>query len=83
MMENGNAATMEAVCNPCNPPLRRSTKAMSDCNIPQINFTRFEGFKSPFDDIIPRTNVAESAEVTKNVMISTMATTEITPPKGN
>ena len=41
--------------------------------IPQVSFTLFGGVKDPFVDCIPRTNVAESAEVMKNEAINMIA----------
>lgn len=70
---NGRAAIMDAVCNPPNPPLYKRTAAIEDCRIPQISFVDTAGFKLPFDVSMPKTKVAESAEVIKNVMINKVA----------
>lgn len=66
---------MDAVCSPFNPPLTSSTTAIEDCRTPRVSFTLFEGLLSPLDDSIPRTKVAESAEVIKKVMIKIVAIT--------
>ena len=83
MMAKGAAATMDAVCKPCNPPLYSSTAAIVDCNKPHINFTLVVGFGMPLEDNMPNTNVAESADVIKNVIISKVAIAESTAPIGS
>ena len=79
----GKAAIMDAVCRPCKPPDHNSTAAARDWMTPHTNFTGFGGFKSPFVVNVPSTNVAESAEVIKNVAIRMMAMVDMTAPIGN
>ena len=63
----GNAAATDAVCNASKPPANNKDVASSAWTIPQINCFLLDGFKSPSDDNIPSTNVAEFADVIKNV----------------
>ena len=44
---------------------------------PQMSFTVFGGVNEPFVDCMPRTNVAESADVMKNEAIKKIAKTDI------
>ena len=84
MKEKGNASVIEAVCNICKPfllPIIRE-RAKPACNKAQIIFFLFEGFKSPSEDKIPRTKVAEFAEVTKNVKSKTIVKTLTKAPNG-
>ena len=78
----GNAAAIEAVCNASRPPANSSDVASKDCTNPQINCLLFEGFKSPCDDNIPSTNVAEFADVIKNVLNNTTVIIDSTMLKG-
>lgn len=65
---NGNVSARDAVCNGLSPPANNNNAiAKRDCTRPQITFFLFEGFKSPFDVNIANTNVAEFADVIKNV----------------
>ncbi|MNI83772.1 hypothetical protein D3C73_1406140 [compost metagenome] len=80
---NGSAATIEAVWRPLSPPLNSSTTAMADCMIPQVNFTLVLGSSLPSEVSMPNTNVAESADVIKKIMIRSVATTAKIVPKGN
>ncbi len=64
----GNALTIIAACM---PPVPNKIAEIAAKMIPQINVTKKGGFKFPFVVCIPRTKVAESAEVTKNVKIRT------------
>src|SRR5699024_3328601 len=50
---------------------------------PQINLTTLGGYKLPPVVCIPSTNVAESADVIKKILINNMATSDITVPSGN
>ena len=79
---NGNAATIDTVCNifsPFTEPIINDN-ANADCTIPHTNFFELGGFKSPSWENIPKTNVAEFAEVIKNVNNSAIAITDITFP---
>src|SRR5699024_221608 len=70
---NGNAEIIAADCSafkPVSPPAKSNTYAIDDNNNPQINFTKFAGLKVPKAVCIPKTNVAESAEVIKKEDIS-------------
>lgn len=51
------------------PPESMSTIADNAKMIPYVYLTMFAGSKLPFVVILPNTNVAESADVTKNVVI--------------
>lgn len=82
IIENGNAATIIVFCNAMSPPEYKSTIAMEESNIPQITFIRFEGLGFPFRDIMDKTYVPESADVTKNITTKIMATIDIIIPKG-
>lgn len=83
MMENGKAAMMITFCSASKPPTYRRMIAMADWITPQIIFKLFGGVSEPCDDCMPRTNVAESAEVMKNDVISNMAIMEITNDQGS
>ena len=65
-----------AVCNASNPPIYNSVEAIAARTIPQIILIRFGGFKLPCVVNIPKTNVAESADVIKNVAISKIPKTD-------
>ena len=47
-----------------------------------MSFTLFGGVNEPFVDCMPRTNVAESADVTKNETINKIAKTDMMNDKG-
>jgi len=79
---NGNAAAIDAVCRGRRPPARSSTVASKDCTSPQIIFFLFDGLRSPPEVNIPRTNVAEFADVTKNVQSKTNVIAESIEPSG-
>lgn len=76
MKENGKAAMIIVFCKAVSPLTDNKITAMTDKVIPQASFTLFGGVIEPFVDNIPRTNVAESAEVMKNEAISTTAKIE-------
>lgn len=82
IMVNGKAAMIEAVCNDCKPPVQSKIAAITDWIIPHVNLTELAGFKLPFVVCIPRTNVAESADVTKNVQIRIIAIPANNEPNG-
>lgn len=67
--EKGNAAIMIVFCSAVNPLTESKMTAMVDRMSPQMSFTLFGGVNEPFVDCIPSTNVAESADVTKNEAI--------------
>src|SRR5690625_2748871 len=71
---NGNAETMEAVCNAFNPPDHSNTEAAADWINPQISLILSGGLNIPFVVCIPMTNVAESAEVIKKIAIRIIPT---------
>lgn len=52
------------------PPVYNRTAAIADCIRPQVIFTVVGGDMDPFVVCIPKTKVAESAGVMKNVLIS-------------
>lgn len=72
-----------AVCIAFNPPDSIKTTADADKKNPQTTFTIFGGFKLPLVVCIPKTNVAESADVTKNVVINISVMTINNPVSGN
>ena len=81
--ENGKAATISRFCRAVKPSADNKITAIEDCAIPQTTFTIFDGFKEPFVVCIPRTNVAESADVIKKVLINMTAIIYNTIDKGN
>ena len=70
MTENGSAVMMRTFCRASRPPTMSRTAPRTDSRRPQITFVRLCGSRLPSSEIMPRTNVAESAEVTKNEMMS-------------
>ena len=82
MNENGKAAIIIVFCNASNPLTDNNMIAITDNVIPQANFTLFGGVRDPLVDCIPRTKVAESAEVMKKEPINNTAKTEIPVEKG-
>ena len=82
MKAKGKAATIDIVCNILSPFAEPTINdnANADCIIPHTNFLELGGFKSPLCDSIPNTNVAEFADVMKNVNNSAIAITDITFP---
>lgn len=77
MNAKGKAAIIDAVCRAFNPPDHSRINAAADTRIPHTIFVVFGGFKLPLVVCIPRTNVAESAEVIKNVLISKIANIDV------
>jgi len=55
---------------------------MVDWRMPQMILTRLDGSREPSELSIPRTKVAESADVMKKVMIKIRATTASIVPQG-
>lgn len=82
MKENGKAATIDIVCNGLRPPFINKPIARLDCTIPQTIFLPWGGLRSPFEESIAKTNVPESADVTKKIINRNNATTERTIPMG-
>ena len=78
----GNAAATEAVCNASNPPENNRDVAKRDCTNPHNIFLPLLGFKSPSDVSIPKTNVAELADVIKNVTSKTTVIKDIRVLRG-
>ena len=80
MKAKGKAATIDIVCNILSPFAEPTINdnANADCIIPHTNFLELGGFRSPLCDSIPNTNVAEFADVMKNVNNSAIAITDIT-----
>src|SRR5690625_1869576 len=83
IMENGNAAIISIFCKASNPPLYIRIIATALCASPQAILTVFGGNNDPFVVCIPSTNVAESADVMKNVMIKATAMIDKTIVHGN
>ena len=82
IIRNGKAMIIEVFLIATSPPLKSSTMAINDNIAPQMIFILLSGFKSPCRENIPITKVAESAEVTKKVIIRIVATKEAIFPKG-
>src|SRR5690606_37252678 len=80
--EKGNAATIIVFWTAVNPPTDSRIAATSDCAMPQRTLIWLLGSSEPFVDCMPSTNVAESAEVMKNVLTSKIANRDITKPSG-
>ena len=79
---NGNAIAIDAVCRVANPPVNKRTMARQDWRIPQIACIFFFGYKSPLEDSIPNTNVAELPPVIKNVQITNIVITDMSIDNG-
>jgi hypothetical protein len=79
---NGNAAAMDADCNVSKLPLNNNTIDIKARTMPQITLIALEGFNFPSEQKIPKTKVAESAEVIKNVTISSKETRLSIKPAG-
>lgn len=78
----GKALTMIAVCSPLKPPLPIKIRADAARNNPQLILTKLGGLRLPPVVCIPSTNVAESADVIKNVPIKNKAMADKTPLHG-
>lgn len=78
----GKAAATEAVCRAWRPPERSRAVAKSAWTIPQISCFCDDGFKSPCEESIPSTKVAEFAEVIKKVPSRTTVISESMVDKG-
>ena len=62
---NGRAAVIDIFCRAISPPENIKIAAVDDCINPQLTLITWEGFIFPWEVMMPSTNVAESAEVTK------------------
>src|SRR5699024_7194638 len=83
--EKGNAVIIAIFCNALNPlfpPEKSNTNAIKAWAKPQIIFIVTDGFNDPNVVCIPKTNVAESADVTKNVTININVIIDSTNPNG-
>src|SRR5699024_11621914 len=60
-------------CYGVSPPTCMKISAIADWAKPSAVFTEFGGDKEPLVDCIPKTNVAESAEVMKKIIRSKSA----------
>lgn len=80
---NGNAEMIDAVCNAVKPPDHNNTVAAEAWIKPQTSLIISGGLSIPFVVWIPNTNVAESAEVMKNVLINTIERTDAIVASGN
>ncbi len=58
---------MAVCCKAVRPPVNSKAMAKKDWVAPQAIFLSAGGFKSPLEVIIPKTKVAESAEVMKKI----------------
>src|SRR5690625_213352 len=82
---NGNAETTMIDCRPesaFSPPASRSETATRPSRTPHKIVTHRVGFGLPFWLIDPMTIDAESAEVTKKMMIEIIASTDVIMPRG-
>lgn len=79
---NGKAAATDAVCKASNPPAINRAVANKDCTNPHNNFLLLDGSKSPSEVNIPKTNVAELADVIKKVHSNTIVTRDNMVPSG-
>lgn len=79
----GRAVIIAIVCNPWRPPLSNRIMAIADWRTPQMILILFLGLRSPLEESIPRTKVAESAEVIKKVIISKVASRQTTVLNGS
>src|SRR5690606_37435748 len=79
---NGRAETSEADCNASNLPAYSNTAAIADMRNPHVILTISGGNKLPLVVILASIYVAESADLIKNVKMSTMARNDITPVNG-
>lgn len=75
--ENGSAAMIMVFCKAVSPLTDNRMKAIVDWMVPQVSLTLFGGVNEPFVDCMPRTNVAESADVMKNEAIKKIAKTDM------
>src|SRR3546814_10891557 len=74
----GNALAMAAVCNASSPPATSSTAATIPAETAQKTRCHTGGFSAAPVVMISITNAPESADVTKNVMTSNVASPEAT-----
>lgn len=80
--DKGSAAIISIFWNPSIPPEYITIAAIAERIIPQVILTLLEGFNFPPVVNIPSTNVAESAEVIKNIAITTIVINDNTVPSG-
>ena len=78
----GNAEAIEAVCSAETPPEYNNTNAINACIMPQTTFFVFGGLISPPELSILRTKVAESADVMKNIINTTIVINDNNVPNG-
>lgn len=81
MKVRGRAAVIDILCNASRPPENSRTAAADDWIIPQPILIPVGGSILPRVVIMPSTKVAESAEVTKNIIKRTMDSKESTDPR--
>ncbi len=82
IIAKGGAAVSETDCKFCKPPVISNTIARAAMSTPHTPILDFEGLRSPLFEYIDRTNVAEFAQVTKNVVINTSIVTDMMKPRG-
>src|SRR5699024_12199197 len=85
MIENGKAVMIAIFCSafkPLSPPENSKINAINACAILQMTLTITDGFNEPNVVCIPNTNVAESADVIKNVAINSNVTMDNTKSNG-
>src|SRR5690606_11233571 len=83
MTAKGSALAIAAVCRACKPPLTSRTAATSPAQTAQNMRCQTGGFCAPPLVIMSMTNAPESADVTKKVTISSVATPDETAERGN
>ncbi len=69
IIENGNAVISVIVCNACSPPVFNNMSAKMANKAPQKTICHFGDFGAFLVAILFITNMPESAEVTKKIII--------------
>ena len=76
MNAKGKAARIAPICKPFNPPDHNKTVAATNWMTPHVNLIELGGFRFPWVVKVPRTKVAESAEMIKKVANKKIAITD-------
>ncbi|BBI64072.1 hypothetical protein HSBAA_53780 [Vreelandella sulfidaeris] len=79
---NGSADSTDADCSPVKPPEAISVRQIAAISTPQITRLYKGGLIEPLSVICATIYEAESADVTRKIKISIIATTDSTPEKG-
>src|SRR5699024_8569994 len=70
---NGKAETSDAVCKADKPPVYNKTAAVPEMSTPHTIFSKSGGWIDPFDVILAKMYVAESADVTRKMKMNAIA----------